>query len=175
MEEYGKYDGLALAGLVRDGEVTPGELLVAALDRAERAQSELNCFSAIFPELAEAQLGGGAASGPFAGVPFATKDLGAGVRGAPLTNGSRAWRGNVCQYDSVLTERFRAAGFTLFAQTTSPEFGLTTSTRGTWGALPADRRVGRAQRLPPASSRSPMPAMAAGRSGYRQRARACLA
>ncbi|MEM9738858.1 MAG: amidase [Pseudomonadota bacterium] len=128
MDGYADHDGLGLAGLVAKGEASPEELLMAALERAKAAQSELNCFSALFPELARAQRSGAPATGRFAGVPFVTKDLAAGVKGAPLTNGSRAWRGNNTDADSVLVERFKSAGFAIFGQTTSPEFGLTTST-----------------------------------------------
>lgn len=128
MDEYTDYDALGLADLVKRREVSPDELLEAALSRAEAAQDKLNCFSALFPEIARAQIEAGLPEGPFRGVPYATKDLGVEVNGAPLTGGSRAFRGNVAARDSVLTERYRAAGLTLFGQTTSPEYGLTTST-----------------------------------------------
>ncbi|MCI4646446.1 MAG: amidase [Hyphomonadaceae bacterium] len=128
MDEYANYDGLGLAALVKTGEVTPSELLETAIDRARAAQAELNCFSALFPEIAQDQIDTGLPEGPFHGVPFATKDLVVAIKGAPLANGSRAFRGHVADYDSVITERYRAAGLTLFGQTTSPEFGLTTST-----------------------------------------------
>ena len=128
MDEYGEYDALGLADLVRRKQVSPAELLDAALSRAEAAQGELNCFSALFPDIARQQIADGLPEGPFKGVPYATKDLGVEIKGAPLTGGSRAFRGNVALRDSVITERYRAAGFTLFGQTTSPEYGLTTST-----------------------------------------------
>jgi len=128
MDIYADHDGLGLAKLVADSEITPVELLDAAISRAEAAQAELNCFSAFYPELAKAQIESGLKEGPFRGVPFATKDLGASIKGAPLTNGSRAWKDNVASEDSVLVDRFKSAGLAIFAQTTSPEFGLTTST-----------------------------------------------
>ena len=128
MEDYGEYDALGLADLVRRKKVSPQELLDAALSRAEAAQAELNCFSALFPQIARQQIADGLPEGAFKGVPYATKDLGVEIRGAPLTGGSRAFKGNVAKRDSVITERYRAAGFTLFGQTTSPEYGLTTST-----------------------------------------------
>ncbi|NBC20874.1 MAG: amidase [Alphaproteobacteria bacterium] len=128
MDDYGDYDALGLADLVRRKEVTPQDLLDAALARAETAQSQLNCFSALFPEIARKQIEDGLPEGAFKGVPFATKDLGVEIQGAPLTGGSRAFRGEVAARDSVVTQRYRAAGFTLFGQTTSPEYGLTTST-----------------------------------------------
>lgn len=128
MENYTDYDAIGLAELVARKEVSAEDLLDDALSRAEKAQGELNCFSALFPEIGRAQIAAGLPDGPFTGVPFATKDLGVEIKGAPLTGGSRAFRGNVAARDSVLTERYRAAGLVLFGQTTSPEYGLTTST-----------------------------------------------
>lgn len=131
MDTYADYDALGLAELVAKGDVTPTELLEAAVSRAAAAQEKLNCFSAVFQEAAEAQIAEGLHPGAFSGVPFATKDLGAGIKGQTLTNGSVAWKGNVAKEDSVLAQRFKAAGLAIFGQTTSPEWGLTTSTEST--------------------------------------------
>lgn len=131
MKDYADYDGLGLAELVCTKQVSPAELLEAAITRAEAAQKKLNCFSALYPDLAKDQLEGGMGDGAFAGVPFVTKDLAVEVKGAPLTNGSVAWKGNVATRDSVLTQRYRKAGLVFFGQTTSPEYGLTTTTEST--------------------------------------------
>ncbi|MEM7663498.1 MAG: amidase [Pseudomonadota bacterium] len=128
MKDYADYDGLGLAELVRNGDVTAVELLDEAMARAEKAQSKLNCFANLFPEIARNQIAAGLPDAPFAGVPFPTKDLLVEIEGAPLTQGSRAWRDNVATQDSEITKRYRAAGLTLFGATTSPEFGLTTTT-----------------------------------------------
>lgn len=128
MDTYGDYDAMGLAELVRKKEVSARELLNEAVTRAEAAQQELNCFSAMFPDVGEAQIDAGLPDAPFAGVPMAVKDLGFEIKGQPITNGSLAFRDNVASYDSVLCERYKAAGFAFFGQTTSPEFGLTTTT-----------------------------------------------
>ena len=128
MDNYADYDATGLAELVRQKKVSPGELLNAAVSRAEAAQKELNCFSAMFPQVAEAQIADGLPDGPFAGVPMAVKDLGFEIKGQPITNGSLAFKGNIAGHDNVMCDRYKAAGFTLFGQTTSPEFGLTTTT-----------------------------------------------
>ncbi len=128
MKDYAKYDALGLAELVRTGQVKAEDVLEAALSRAEAAQKELNCFANLFPDIAREQIDNGLPNGPFKGAPFPTKDLTVGIKGAPLTNGSRGWKDHVAAQDSVITERYRAAGLTLFGATTSPEFGLTTST-----------------------------------------------
>ena len=128
MKSFSDQDATALADLVRRKEVSPAELLDAALESAHAAQDELNCFSQVFEDHARKQIAFGLPAGPFAGVPFATKDLGVRLEGLPLTSGSRAFREMVADFDSTLTKRYKAAGLVIFAQTTSPEFGLTTST-----------------------------------------------
>ncbi len=128
MDDYTDYDALGLADLVAKGETSPSELLEAALVRAEAAQDQLNCFSALFPEIGRAQIEAGLPEGPFKGVPFATKDLGVEIAGAPITNGSVACKGHVAARDTTLAARYRATGLVFFGQTTSPENGLTTTT-----------------------------------------------
>lgn len=128
MKDYAEYDALGLAGLVQTKQIKAEEVLEAALTRAEAAQEQLNCFANLFPDIARQQIRDGLPDGPFEGVPYPTKDLGVAIKGAPLTNGSRGWKDYIAVQDSVITERYRAAGMTLFGATTSPEFGLTTST-----------------------------------------------
>ena len=131
MKDYTDYDGLGLAALVAKGDVKPTELLAEAIQRAEAAQADLNCFANLFPAIAEQQIAAGLPDAPFAGVPFATKDLMVEINGAPLTQGCRAWKDNIAGRDSEITRRYKAAGLTLFGATTSPEFGLTTTTEST--------------------------------------------
>ncbi len=128
MKDYADYDALGLAELVRSKQVKPEELLDAALTRAETAQDTLNCFTTLEPDLARRAITDGLPEGPFAGVPFATKDLGVEVKGVKLTNGCRAYKDNIATRDSTLTTRYRKAGLVLFGVTNSPEFGLTTTT-----------------------------------------------
>lgn len=123
-------DATGLAELVRTRKIGASDLLDAAIGRATRAQAEINCFATLFPDLARAQLSAGV-SGAFAGVPFLTKDLGVGIKGAPLTGGSLAYRGTVSAADSTLAARYRAAGLVFFGTTTTPEFGLTLTTEST--------------------------------------------
>ncbi|MEM5517860.1 amidase [Henriciella sp. AS95] len=128
MKGFGQYDATGLAELVAKRDVSPEELLTSALEAAEAAQADLNCFTRFFDGPAREQISNGLSDGPFKGVPFATKDLGVKLKGQPMTNGSRAFKDNVADMDATLTERYRKAGLVIFAQTTSPEFGLTTST-----------------------------------------------
>jgi amidase/6-aminohexanoate-cyclic-dimer hydrolase len=121
-------DGQGLAELVRDKKILPSELLEATLSRAEKAQARVNCFAALYPDLAREQIAKGGLGGPYAGVPFVTKDLAVGIKGAPLTGGSRAYKDTVSADDTTLTKRYREAGLVFFGSTTTPEFGLTLTT-----------------------------------------------
>ena len=131
MADTSELDGLGLAELVRTRQVSPSELLEAAVNRAEDAQARVNCFAALYPDLAREQIAKGGLEGPYAGVPFVTKDLAVGVKGAPLTGGSRAYRDVVCTDDTTLVKRYREAGLVFFGSTTTPEFGLTLTTEST--------------------------------------------
>lgn len=130
MHNYSDYDAMGLSELVSNGEVSASELLEAALTRAKQAQTELNCFSALFSDVGRHQTADGLPESPLSGVPFATKNLAVEIAGQPLTNGSRLFEGHVATRNSTLVERYRRAGLVLFGQTTSPEYGLTTSTEG---------------------------------------------
>lgn len=123
-----QHDALGLGELVKKGEVSAIELLDASLEKAEEAQGKLNCFTRLWGDMAREQIDSGLADGPFQGVPFYVKDLGVHVKGQPMTSGSVGFKDFVCEYDSELAKRWKAAGLVLAGQTTSPEFGLTTTT-----------------------------------------------
>lgn len=125
-DDFGKYDALGLAQLVREKKVSPRELVDATIGRIERVNDQLNAVVTRMDDRArddaDAPLSDGA---PFAGVPFLVKDLGAAVAGVRLTRGSRYWADHVAPADSELVRRYRRAGLILVAKTNTPEFGLT--------------------------------------------------
>ena len=129
MNAYLELDAVGLAQLVHTGEVTPGELLDCAIERAEAVNPALNAIVHRFDDLARSQIDAGRGmDGPLAGVPFLLKDLGADYAGAPLTNGSRSWAGNISDATAYLVERYLDAGLVPFGRTNSPEFGLASTT-----------------------------------------------
>jgi amidase len=138
--EYSKHDGLALAQLIRVGELTPLELIDAACEAVSRLNPELNAVCHDLSERAREACRGPLPRGPFAGVPFLLKDIGAQLKGAPYECGSRLMKGYLSTYDSTLTERFARAGLMTIGKTTTPEFGaqitteslLTGVTRNPW-------------------------------------------
>jgi Asp-tRNA(Asn)/Glu-tRNA(Gln) amidotransferase A subunit family amidase len=127
-DDYERHDAVALAGLVRAGDVKPAELLEVAIERAEQRNPDLNAIVIPMYDEARSQVARGLPEGPFRGVPFLLKDLHLLYTGVRTTYGSRLFRDNVADHDSELTSRYRRAGLAVFGKTASPEFGLTTST-----------------------------------------------
>ncbi len=125
MNEYGNHDGLGLAKLIRDGEVSARELLDEALARVERVNPQLNAVIRPMTEQANATLEVGVPDGPFAGVPFLLKDLIATYAGVPMMSGSRFFKDYIPDADSELVKRFKQAGLVTFGRTATPEFGVT--------------------------------------------------
>jgi len=122
-KEYDQYDGIGLAGLVRDGHVSAGELCEEAIGRIERLNPRLNVV--IAPMFAQARAAAkGPLSGAFGGVPFLLKDLLHAWAGVPLTSGSRSLKGFVPDRDSEIVTRFKRAGLIVLGKTNVPEFGL---------------------------------------------------
>lgn len=124
MPEYDSLDATALAGLVERGEVTPGELLEAALERADQRNPRLNAIVARYDDEARRRASGALPKGPFTGVPFLVKDVFTAWKGHRLSGASRLQAGYVPDYDSEVVRRLEAAGLVLFGTTNAPEFGL---------------------------------------------------
>jgi len=128
MNNYEQHDGLGLAGLVRQGEVTALELLEAALARVEQHNPQLNAVVTPLYDAARAQIARGLPPGPFQGVPFLVKELVASVVGAATTSASRLYANQMPAADSEIVVRWRRAGLVLAGKTNSPEFGLSPET-----------------------------------------------
>ena len=122
--EYGRHDATGLAELVRARQVHPLELFEAAARRIEALNGRLNAV--VYPDLDRARQAAAAEprEGPFAGVPFLVKDLGAAVAGLPYTQSSRSRAGYVAPADNDIVARHRRAGLIILGKTNTPEFGL---------------------------------------------------
>ena len=110
---YVESDGLALAELVRKGEVQPIELVEAAVAVIEQVNPQLN---AVIHKLYD--MGRDAAKtvdrqSPFAGVPYLLKELATSWNGAPNTNSSYYLKDVVSNSDAEVVKRLKKAGFLL--------------------------------------------------------------
>ncbi len=126
MKELLAASALEQAAAVRSGQVSASELTEAALREAERVATGLGAFTVIDGEraLATAATIEPGDPRPFAGVPYAPKDLALPCEGLPLTNGSKLYGDFIPGYDSAVMARVRAAGVVVIGQTASPEMGM---------------------------------------------------
>ncbi|ADB50551.1 amidase [Conexibacter woesei] len=121
-------DAIAQAELVRARQVTPVELVDAAIAQVERLNPGLNAVVHLAAERAREEAAAVDPALPLAGVPLLLKDLVVRRAGFPATDGSRAGAGRVAVRDSELVRRYRAAGLIAIGQTNTAEFGVTPTT-----------------------------------------------
>ncbi len=126
--DLGAADATELAGLVAKGEVSPSELLDAALAAVEARNPAINAVVLLQAEVARRSIAEGLPAGPFRGVPFLIKDLGAEAKDFPSHNGSRLLANTVYGQDSSIFARMKATGVVTFGRTTSPEGGIGAAT-----------------------------------------------
>lgn len=124
-------DAVGQAELVRRGDVSPRELVDAAIARIEKVNPVINAvvherFERAREEAARADL----PAGPFRGVPMLLKDLGAQTAGDPYHAGMKflhdaEWTEPA---DSFFASKLRAAGFVFLGRTNAPELGILPTT-----------------------------------------------
>ena len=137
---------VALLRAYRARELSPCEVVDAALARIAACGPRLNAFVMVDEEAARRQARAserrwqaGAPCGPLDGVPVSIKDMN-DVHGWPTRAGSRLTPTVPASSDASPVARLRAAGAVFLGKTTTPEFGwagvtespLTGSTRNPW-------------------------------------------
>ena len=124
LHDYESYDAVGLAELVRRKEVSPLELVDAAIERIEARNPQLNAV--VYPMFAQARQAaqGELPDGPLRGVPFLVKDLLAMVAGVPISFGTRLLKNWAPPADSELVRRWKAAGLVIAGKTNTSEFGF---------------------------------------------------
>lgn len=131
-------DATDQAALVASGEVSPGELLDAAIERIERIDPTLNAVVIRwFDHAREVAASPDLPDGRFRGVPFLIKDLFADYAGQRISNGNVALKqaNYIADADTTLVGRYRAAGLVIAGRTNSPELGSVPTTEPVaWGA-----------------------------------------
>ena len=129
--DYVTHDAVGLAALVRAGEVSPRELVEAAIGRIEARNGELN---AVIHELFDKALAAADSpdlpDGPFRGVPMLLKDLWPASAGDPIHLGMAVLRdaGYTHPSDGNQVTCLREAGFVFVGRTNTPELGLVGTT-----------------------------------------------
>ncbi|SFE35722.1 amidase [Blastococcus tunisiensis] len=123
-------DATAQAELVRSGQVSPAELVEAAIERVQRVDPQLDAVVRDRFDAARAEVAAGLPDGPFRGVPMLLKDMGCHVAGETTHYGTSflrdaGWRWPTGSY---LAQHFRSAGLVPIGRTNVPEFGTTVTT-----------------------------------------------
>lgn len=120
------HDGVALGALVRRREISPREVLEAAVERARRVNPALQAIAheAFEQPVSAPELDPQA---PFPGVPFFVKDN-VDVAGLPTRHGSRAVQALPAREHEATTRQMLAQGFSVIGKSQLPEFGFSPST-----------------------------------------------
>src|SRR5210317_1286518 len=99
--EYENYDGMGLAQLVKQKEISPQELQQAVIERVNK-YSSFNFLTRTMYDEAKIFLKSVDPKGPFFGVPTFLKDLLAHYATVPTTAGSKALLRNIKDTDSEI-------------------------------------------------------------------------
>jgi amidase len=120
MDELLSFSATHLARLVRQGSISPEELVQAHLDRIAEVNPRIHAAIEVFAEKALAAAKG-ADTGPLCGVPFSVKDS-IQVAGAVCTGGTLGRRdARPAAEDATLVARLRRAGAIPIARTNLPD------------------------------------------------------
>ena len=125
---FAESDGLRLAELVRQKEVTPAELTETAIHLIEKLDPKLNAVVIRDFDRARARAAESRPNGPFGGVPYLLKNIGSGCEGLPLTNSLPFRKDYVSPSDSEMVRRIKASGLNILGRTNVPEQGWCIST-----------------------------------------------
>ena len=109
---------MALAELIRSGELSPLELLDDTIDRIERLDPDLNAVIHPRFERAREEAAGDLPDGPFRGVPMLIKDLWPGQAGEPFQQRvkGRNDADHRASVDANIVTPYTRAGFVLAGQ-----------------------------------------------------------
>ncbi|MBF5054952.1 amidase [Alcanivorax sp. 521-1] len=126
LTEYVALDALGMARLVKQGEITPRDLVECALIQAEAQRESINAVASV-DQARALERAERAAGGAFQGVPFLVKEL-LNYPGLRTGMGSRLFQQHIPAEGSAYTRRLDDAGLVVAGNSTSSEFGLLGST-----------------------------------------------
>ena len=108
---------------LRDGAISPRELMNETLDRIDAINPAINAVVALRDRAFLLDEADAAPAGPLQGLPMAIKDL-ADTKGLLTTYGSPIFKDYLPSKDSAMVARLRKAGAVIIGKTNTPEFGL---------------------------------------------------
>ena len=127
-DDLGFVDATAQAEMVRNGDVTPAELVEAAIERVERLNPSLNAVITPMYDEAREAASRPIPDGPFSGVPFLVKDFLAEYAGVRFTEASNFIGDFVPDEDAELVKRWKRTGLIAIGKTNLPEMAIGATT-----------------------------------------------
>lgn len=114
---------------IKNGDVSPVDLVEVCLDRIKKLNPILNSFITVVDEkqiykqaeISENGIKRGNYLGPLHGIPFSIKDV-FHAKGVPFTAGSKLFADHVSQKDSIPVKRLKEAGAVLIGTNNLNEF-----------------------------------------------------
>ena len=122
--DYDQYDGIGMAKLIKDGDISSTELCEEAIRRTENLNPKLNAIVTTMYDFAREEAKHQKKDGQFGGVPFLLKDVHHAIKGFTMSSGSALLRNYIPEYDAEIVSRFKKAGLIALGKTNTPEFKL---------------------------------------------------
>src|SRR5258708_24566658 len=118
----------AAATEIRQGGLSPGELLERCLRRIDELEAKVRAWVFVDHERARAEAEGCAAElrqgrwrGPLHGIPVGIKDI-IDVFDWPTAAGSKLWQNSVARHDALVVQRLREAGAVVVGKTATTQY-----------------------------------------------------
>jgi amidase len=124
-DALGEHDAVALAALVRAGELSSAELIEASIARVEAVDPALHGVQ--FQAYDRARAASFDPDAPLAGVPTFIKDN-TDVIGLPTNHGSACFVAKPAKKDSPVTTQYLSSGMVVLGKSRLPEFGFNAAT-----------------------------------------------
>ena len=125
-DALGGSDATEIARRIQDKEVSPAEVAMAAVGRAEAVQPRLNAVE--HPDYERSlRVADDLPAGRLRGVPTFVKDN-VDVVGLPTNHGTRAFTASPARTDGPFVRELRAQGLNVLGKSRLPEFGFSAST-----------------------------------------------
>ena len=121
LDEFLGYDAIGLSELIKNGEVTAGELVEVVIRRINTIEPAINCIATPTFGRARKHAPTIPLNTPFAGVPALVKDM-IDVGGVRRSDGSRLLATNIPKHSVSYIKALEKAGLNIVGTTTVPEF-----------------------------------------------------
>jgi amidase len=124
-DALGEHDAVALAALIRSGELSSAEVIEASIARVEAVDPVLHAVQ--LKAYDRARAASFDRDAPLAGVPTFIKDN-TDVSGLPTNHGSACYVAKAATQDSPVTSQYLSSGMVPLGKSRLPEFGFNAAT-----------------------------------------------